>query len=244
MTDKMRDTKEMIKAFEDKIDDPNLISDLFDHMQFDCSIRVFANCEELDESIRAFCKSKSTDDLARVVDLIRKSKESACIEEQAFLVSIKQYIEDHLTESMTVEELASQVHFSYYYLCHLFKKLTGKSIQQYRTEKRLEKAIPMLLQTDKKISEIAPACGFDNFSYFTEVFVEHVGMSPSEFRKTKKGCVLHSFYEFKDMLLAAKLEPMRFLDTDRCEDEQGMPYVHVHDPGAWHLFARGGYCGV
>jgi AraC-like DNA-binding protein len=130
-----------------------------------------------------------------------------------------------------VEQIASAFHVSYYYLCHLFKKLTNKTINQFRTEKLLEKAIRILLETDSKISDIAVICGFDNFSYFSEVFIKYVGISPSEFRKKYADCILHSFYEFEDILLATKMESARFLDLCECIEGSGISYVHVHDPG-------------
>ena len=60
---KVRDAKEIAKIFEKKIDDPNLISDLFEYLQFDCRIRVFIDSAKLDESIRSFYRSKSMNDL-------------------------------------------------------------------------------------------------------------------------------------------------------------------------------------
>ena len=228
---KRQKAKEIARLFEDKICDTNLISDIFDYLQFDCKIRAFIDPNKLDESIKVFYELQSIDSLTQVIDLIIKGKELACMEEKAFLKNVKDYIVDHLNDALTVEQIASAFHVSYYYLCHLFKKLTNKTINQFRTEKQLEKAIRMLLETDSKISDIAVICGFDNFSYFSEVFLKHVGVTPSEFRKKYADCILHDFYEFEDMLLATKMESARFLDLCECIEGSGISYVHVHDPG-------------
>ena len=228
---KRQKAKEIARLFEDKICDTNLISDIFDYLQFDCKIRAFIDPNKLDESIKVFYELQSMDSLTQVIDLIIKGKELACMEEKAFLKNVKDYIADHLNDALTVEQIASAFHVSYYYLCHLFKKLTNKTINQFRTEKLLEKAIRILLETDSKISDIAVICGFDNFSYFSEVFIKYVGISPSEFRKKHADCILHSFYEFEDILLATKMESARFLDLCECIEGSGISYVHVHDPG-------------
>ncbi len=229
---KKQGAKEIAQLFAHQIGDANLISDVFDYLQFNCNIRAFIDPGMLDESIKSFYELQSMDALIQVIDLILKGKELACMEETTFLKNVKEYIVDHLDESVAVEQIASLFHVSYYYLCHLFKKLTKKTLNQFRTEKLLEKAIRMLLETNDKISDISLRCGFDNFSYFSEVFLKYVGVTPSEFRKKHAGCILHSFYEFEDMLLAVKMPSNRFLDLDQYqEDASGFSYTHVHDPG-------------
>lgn len=229
---KKQTAKDIARLFQEKIGDANLISDVFDYLQFDCKIRAFIDPNKLDKSIKTFYELQSVDSLIQVIDLILQGKEIACMEERTFLKNVKEYIVDHLDESLTVEQIASLFHVSYYYLCHLFKKLTKKTINQFRTEKLLEKSIRMLLETNDKISEIAAICGFDNFSYFSEIFLKYVGVAPSEFRKKYAGCILHSFYELEDMLLAVKMQSKHFLDCGKCEeDASGVSYVRVHNPG-------------
>ena len=228
---KKQTAKEIAKLFEGKIDDADLLSDIFDYLHFDCKVRVFIDPNKLDECIKFFYEQKTEEALIPVIDLMLEGKDASCVDDKTLLTNVKTYIIDHLDENLTVEQIASQFHVSYYYLCHLFKKLTKKTINQFRTEKLLEKAIRMLLETDNKISEIATICGFDNFSYFSEIFLKYVGVAPSEFRKKYAHCTLHSFYELEDMLLAAKMQSNHFLSCVKCEEDvSGASYVHVHDP--------------
>ena len=164
---KKQTAKDIARLFEEKIGDDNLISDIFDYLQFDCKIRAFIDPHKLDEGIKNFYELQSVDSLIPVIDLILQGKEASLVEDKTLLANVKAYIVDHLDENLKVEQIAIRFHVSYYYLCHLFKKMT---INQFRMEKLLEKAIRMLLETDNKISEIATICGFDNFSYFSEVF--------------------------------------------------------------------------
>ena len=228
---KKQTAKDIARLFEEKIGDDNLISDIFDYLQFDCKIRAFIDPHKLDEGIKNFYELQSVDSLIPVIDLILQGKEASLVEDKTLLANVKAYIVDHLDENLKVEQIAIRFHVSYYYLCHLFKKMTKKTINQFRMEKLLEKAIRMLLETDNKISEIATICGFDNFSYFSEVFLKHVGVAPNEFRKKYVDCILHPFYEFEDMLLAIRMQSKHFFDCGKCEeDASGFSYLHVHDP--------------
>ncbi|MBP3436423.1 MAG: helix-turn-helix domain-containing protein [Clostridia bacterium] len=228
---KILTSKKIAALFAKRLEEDNLISDVFDYLGFDCTLRCYIAPDALDEKIRDFYKSREMEQLIAVIDLIQKGKKMASIDEKAFLRDVKQYIVDHLNEGVTVEEVANIFCVSYYYLCHLFKKLANKTVNQFRTEKLLEKAMRLLLETDSKISDVALSCGFDNFSYFSEIFIKHIGVAPSEFRKKYADCTLHPFYEFEDMLLAIKMKSLHFLDGDKGEEEtQAVSYIHVHDP--------------
>ena len=228
---KKQTVEEIALLFAEKTDD-NLISELFDYLQFDCRIRSFVEPNKLDESIRNYFELKNIDSLIQVIELILNGKELASMQEETFLKNVKTYITDHLEDNVSVEEIAGIFHVSYYYLCHLFKKLAKKTVHRYRTEKRLEKAIRMLVETGDKISDIAVSCGFDNLSYFSETFVKYVGVTPSELRKNSTDCVLHPFYEFDDLILALKMKSKRFLPCEGVTvDDCGVPFIHLHDPG-------------
>ena len=71
----------------------------------------------------------------------------------------------------------SRSHFHY-----LFKESTGKTLTAYITEKRIERAVSLLKDSDISIAEVAYSNGFSSQSYFSKVFKRVVGMSPSELR--------------------------------------------------------------
>jgi YesN/AraC family two-component response regulator len=131
---KKHTSQEIVRLFSDKIEDCNLISEIFDYLHFDCKIRTFIDYEQLDESIKNFYELKNEEALNTVIEIILAGKEAASMNEKTFLKNIKAYIVDHLYDNVSVEEIASVFHVSYYYLCHLFKKLTNKTINQFKTE--------------------------------------------------------------------------------------------------------------
>lgn len=91
------------------------------------------------------------------------------------------YIEEHLSEHLTLEELAQIAHFQPNYFIYQFKNLTGHSPIQYINRMRLEQAANQLVLTSLSISEIAEGIGME-LSYFSRKFKEHTGYSPSTYR--------------------------------------------------------------
>lgn len=94
-----------------------------------------------------------------------------------------QYIDLHYREACTLQRVAVHVHVTPNYLSNLFKKETGTSFTSYINGLRVDKAKALLRGTKLKMTEIAEQTGFDNSSYFTAVFKQLTGMSPSDYRK-------------------------------------------------------------
>lgn len=94
---------------------------------------------------------------------------------------ILQYIDNHLSENMTVDELAKLVHFHPNYFIQFFKSVVGSSPIQYINKTRIEKAKHLLATTGMSVSEIAETVGSQLF-YFSKAFKNYTGYSPTEFR--------------------------------------------------------------
>lgn len=94
----------------------------------------------------------------------------------------EQYILDHLGDSLTVRQIADSVFVSHTYLCFLYKKKTGKTLNQFILDARMKKAKSLLLDTNLKIGDIAASLGYSNQNYFTKIFVSYYGATPSTFR--------------------------------------------------------------
>ena len=88
------------------------------------------------------------------------------------------YINDHLTDDLTLDMLAEEAKFSPIYFHKLFKASTGKTLHEYILQKRIQRAINLLLSTDMTLSQIACECGFSSQSYFSDAFKRHTGLSP------------------------------------------------------------------
>ena len=94
-----------------------------------------------------------------------------------------QYIKDNYHRKITVAELAELSHFSVSYYCKIFREILKKSPQQYLLEYRLYRASDLVIRTRLSIREIASMCGYNDQLYFSKIYKQFYGYSPSEHRK-------------------------------------------------------------
>lgn len=97
---------------------------------------------------------------------------------------VKQYIESHYKEEISVELLSELVYMAPSYLSSIFKKETGQNLNRFIKSVRMEKAKELLEQTVMKIVDISTGCGYPNVSYFCSSFREYYGISPQKFRES------------------------------------------------------------
>ncbi|WP_304964615.1 AraC family transcriptional regulator [uncultured Oscillibacter sp.] len=95
-----------------------------------------------------------------------------------------QYINEHYTDPITLNELAELFYCSPYHLNHEMKRKLGISPINYLISRRLGEAQRLLLSTNMKIVKIADRVGYENTQYFTNLFKKYVGCSPRDFRRT------------------------------------------------------------
>ena len=94
-----------------------------------------------------------------------------------------EYINRHISENISMDDICSAIHMSKYHFCRKFKKVTGLTVMDYVLQTRLVAAKHLLSSEAFPISEISGKCGFSSISYFCRVFKESTGMSPLQYRK-------------------------------------------------------------
>ncbi len=97
--------------------------------------------------------------------------------------SIQDYIDDHITDKLTLNDIASLFAISPNYLSILFKKTTAIGFNEYITSKKIALAKLRLAETDQKIYEIAEDLGFESAFYFSKVFKKIEGIPPKEYSR-------------------------------------------------------------
>ena len=100
------------------------------------------------------------------------------------------YMEDHLLENLTCENVARQVHTSAYELHRAFSFLTSMTITSYIRKRRLSLAGRELMETDVSITELAFKYGYETPESFTKSFTRFHGVAPSHARETSARLVL------------------------------------------------------
>lgn len=95
------------------------------------------------------------------------------------------YVNQHISEDINVDDICKYLHISKYYFCRKFKKLTGMTIMQYILKTRITLSKDLLLK-NIPIGQIAAECGFSSESYFSRAFKTDTGKTPSQYRKENK----------------------------------------------------------
>ncbi len=94
----------------------------------------------------------------------------------------RQYILAHVGEGLTTQQLAAALHCNRTYLCSLFRRELGQTVNEYITRTRLEEAKRLLRLTQKPLHAVAEQVGFSSQSYFQNVFKKHEGITPQQYR--------------------------------------------------------------
>lgn len=93
------------------------------------------------------------------------------------------YIRENSDKNITLREVASHVHLNPNYFSEVFRRETGMNYIDFVKEVRIEKAMSILRETPAKISEVARQVGYEDLKYFSKLFREYTGETPSDFRK-------------------------------------------------------------
>lgn len=160
------------------------------------SLSLLAHGEEIitqifmgyDEGYRSIYKQTS---MPQVLDWLRHLSEGLChhlahhqkSQTHKMVLQVKQYIDQHLTEKLSLPEVASLFHITPNYLSLLFKKHSEVGFSEYMSQRKVDYAKKLLAESDLKIYEIAEQLGFENAFYFSKVFKKIEGCSPRDYKQ-------------------------------------------------------------
>ena len=166
----------------------------FHLLRFDAERRLhyMQRIQQLEEALRgrSFGAARMADTLCQqmLIDVNRDVLRSRTAQEErdSYRVDPKmeevlRYILDHLGEELTVESLSKRFFISRYYLMHRFKAVTGYTVHQYISQKRLLRA-GELIRAGVPVMKAAEQAGFEEYSTFLRAFRGTFHMSPREFR--------------------------------------------------------------
>ena len=101
------------------------------------------------------------------------------------IYSVINHIHSHLSDDLSLENLSSAFYINKYYLCNLFKVVTGTSPNQYIISCRIMKAKELLAQ-NLPVDSVCNIVGYKNLSHFSRIFKQHTGLSPKQYAKFKQ----------------------------------------------------------
>lgn len=109
-------------------------------------------------------------------------------EEAALSEPVRQamhFVEMHIEEAISLQEVAGHVHLNGSYFSALFKEQCQMNFSEYVARRKLQKAKELLLKTNLPIAEIASRTGYQAVKYFNKLFKDHEGMSPGQYRSMR-----------------------------------------------------------
>ncbi|NQD65422.1 response regulator [Bacillus haikouensis] len=102
----------------------------------------------------------------------------------AIVENVRQYMDRHYANEISLTSLADQFHINSAYLSEMFKELVGQNFSDYLVNLRMDKARSLLMDEQLKIIEIAHLVGYSNSGYFSTVFKKRFGQKPLDYRKS------------------------------------------------------------
>lgn len=154
-----------------------------DDLKIEVKIGVGKTCVDMDKTADAYQSAlsslKNTTSTNRVVfpDIFLAGSE--IVVERA-----KMYINSHLAEDISLEQVSEAVDVSVFYLSRIFSHHAGVSFVDYISTQRVSRAKGLLKFSRLSINKISRQCGFTDQNYFTKVFRKITGITPSQYRKS------------------------------------------------------------
>ena len=124
--------------------------------------------------------------LSLALDLLKNHSDESYLSENASspknetVKKAIEYMKIHYAKPLSVEELANNLGFTKYYLCHIFSEITGSTVINHLNYIRCKNARKLILSGKCNITEAAERSGFTNMSYFAKIYKKVIGELPSE----------------------------------------------------------------
>jgi len=104
------------------------------------------------------------------------------------ILQIKNFITiNYMNNDLSVKMISEHTFLSLAYMCSIFKLETGKTINQYITDYRIEKAKELLKNKSYNISDVAENVGFNDSQYFAKIFKKKLNLTPTEYKERYQG---------------------------------------------------------
>lgn len=169
----------LMVALNDAINTIKKNNSISDNLNFIIPIIMLNDAETIEEVNNKFYEL--FEGIERILEEKKNSKHDIIINRVNEIINSK-----YFDQSLSVDSIADSIGISKAYICRIYKQLTLHTILDDIVKVRMGKARELLLETNCRIEEIAEKVGFSNSSYFYKAFKTVNGVTPSEFRKTKK----------------------------------------------------------
>lgn len=137
-------------------------------------------------------RNHAVEELAKRVSGQKGKRHTSSYTEQC-----KDYVYGHYREKIYLDDIADTLGISSSYLSRLFKKETGRSLQDFINDVRIEKAANLLIYSEETLPGVAEYVNFPSQSYFGKVFKQKMQMMPRQYREMHKPAEFYGYIEDK-----------------------------------------------
>ncbi len=140
--------------------------------------------KEIFDSSAAWTNSHNTRLLiSHVYEAYDRLTRMLAIESDDIVERIKRYIDEHISDEITLSDAADYVGRSYNYISLRFSQVTGEMFSEYLQRRRIKRACELLLTTDMSVTDVAHNVGYRIPSSFIRLFKRETGMTPGQYRE-------------------------------------------------------------
>ncbi len=186
----------LVQAVEQELMNRRYLEEIhkgFQYLLFEFSNRhnIFLDCLFSDDTAKYHAGNAhiSYENFLRWVEFAIQRLEAYEKEDSEVITPVekaKRYIENRLSEELSMEEIAAHVHLSPDYLNRIFKQKEGVVLSRYVMQKKIEKAKWLMHHTQMTLGDIAAMVGYYNYSSFNRIFQREAGMPPQEYKARHK----------------------------------------------------------
>jgi len=115
-----------------------------------------------------------------ILDVVEMEKHEGASDK---IYELRQFIEGNLAERLSIDEAARHLAMSSSCLAARIKRVTGLTFGELLLKARLQHARGLLMYSDRRVSQVAFECGFEDHAYFSRRFRQYLGVSPIEYRR-------------------------------------------------------------
>lgn len=168
-----------------KVSFPDHINQVLLHTLQDRILPTYYGSNALTSSIRSVFLT--LDFLLEILEFYEKGlliiDETELQPQEKKIAAVIQYINLNYSDKISLDDISKKCFVSKYYLCHIFKNVTGTSIVNFIHNKRLTEAEKLLRYSTSNITKISETVGFNNVNQFICLFKSKFGCTPGEFKK-------------------------------------------------------------
>ncbi|MDO4492761.1 MAG: metalloregulator ArsR/SmtB family transcription factor [Clostridia bacterium] len=140
-------------------------------------------------------RAADTERIRMLHGIVEQVMEVACPEhkvdygasQEEIVRKVHDHLMEHLSERISIDDLARMFLMNTTTLKTVFKRVYGTTIAAHMRTHRLERAAALLKTTDREVTEVAKAVGYDSAARFATAFRENFGETPSEYRRHARG---------------------------------------------------------